>query len=518
VIGPLKPANQMSAESAPVVLSTDGSKFIPDSIIDIRLSYPTTETEIPYNSWIGVYYSSNANTNYINYFYLSDLKDIRREGRDAIIPFHLPSKPGIYNFRYFETRQYDIVAQSDDIHVGPLANLTLTNSPDPHEKNNKLMVEWELLFGDDIKDGFIVLFAYGNPLPIHREKVNSLGWMKTYGLKPIGKVCFSKPRESGKYFCRMYTMDEFCCGTSPTIDVIDKLSIKVKSTSIHVNLDLVTTNVKPFVGVYNTDTLVQSSYIDEHEELEFHMKTEGDYLVKLFLDELLERCVFEEKVTLIRKDRIEVSVRGNKVIVGLYIDTEYFDWSSAFVALYKVGSDNFKFEMYSDVREQDRVFCWKKVPFGKYTVRFFQNNSMFEEGNHLETDVITVGDGIIRARAKSSVSKEKHIRLRFCEAKMLEIGVDSKVFGEIVFEGNKVTSDVLSHNSNYIWDQDFEITITDVNSPLIVSLMELDVQGLKFLGKGVVELELLKKGENEFWFELPNFLLHVIVEPLDFGI
>jgi len=137
----------------------------------------------------------------------------------------------------------------------------------------------------------------------------------------------------------------------------------------------------------------------------------------------------------------------------------------------------------------------------------------------LESEEFQVGEGVVtRMRAKSSAIREKKLRIRVCEAKMLEIGENSKVFVEIVYDGNKMSSDVFTKSDKYIWDQDFELLVVDMMTPIVVSVNELDSSGLHMLDKGIVDLETLKRGENDLWFDLPKFSLHIIVEPIEFGL
>lgn len=500
----------------PTSILVESSKFIENSWTDVRICFPTATTEPPYNSWIGLYKANAPDTSYLSYVYLSNNNKTRREGRDLVIPYQLPSKPGKYNFRYFEDKSYLVKAQSFEIHVGSIIDVKISNNPEPFEKNSKIFAEWELIFGNEIQEGWIGLFPEGDQVNyVFAEKVTNPSWMKNYGLKPIGKITFPKPVLPKKYCASFFTKDNICLGTSNSISIIDRLFIKTKSLSIIVLPDLVTLNSKPHIGIFKEDSeeLYQGSHIEPTEELEFKMKKDGCYKVRLYLDDSYMNHVYEEKVVIQKKDRIELLIRGNKVIAGLYVDTEYYDWSNAFVGLYKKNSDNFKFEMYQQVSEKEKVVIFRKVPNGVYTVRFIQNTKMLEDGSHLESQEFEIVPTKI---VNINISKGKSIKLKLLDVKHLEEKEGKKIYVEFILESQKKSSTLLQQKDHCIFDENFEFTIRDLKYPLLANVYSMDnIDAPLLISKFTIDLKQLKK-ENDLWID-QECSLHLNIEAIGFN-
>lgn len=503
----------------PTTILIESSKFLENSWTEVRLCFPSPYHSIPYNSWIGLYYSNATDSNYLSYVYLYENRQTRREGRDLVIPYQLPNKPGEYNFRYFQDKSYYVTSQSIEIHVGSIIDLKISNNPEPFEKNSKIFVEWELIFGNEIEQGWIGLFIEGDPINyIFAEKVANPSWMKNYGLKPVGKLTFPKPSLPKKYFAAFFTKENICLGTSNTISIIDRIFVKTKSLSIIVLPDLVTSNSNPHIGIFREgiEELYQGSDIERTEELEFKMKKEGTYFVRLYLDNTFQNHVYEEKVTIQKKDRIELIVKSNKVIAGLYVDTEYYDWSNAFVGLYKKGADNFQFEMYQQVTEKDKVVVFRRVPNGIYTIRFIQNTKMLEEGSHLESQEFEIVPTKIM---NINIAKGKSIKIKLLDIKHLEEKEGKQIFVEFILESLKKSSTLVQQKDHCIWDQSFELNVRDPSKfPLLANVYSIDNLDPQILiSKFQFELTKLKKGENDLWID-QECSLHLNIEPIGFGL
>ena len=409
--------------------------------MSFTLILPKKDTEISDYHWIGFYLIDQPDRQYMKYFYVNSYLRKERNGREMIIEFQLPMIIGVYNFRLFDYR-YNQIAISHDFHVGPIIKLTIGTELDPLENKTKIEVEWEQIFGKEIQDATISLVLEDTNKVIETEKAENPVWMKNFGLKPIGRVTFSKPKQVGTYLAKFF-VSNFCVSQSSKLILEDKFKLSVKSLGITIKPLIVTRNTKPVVGIYNAGETRPYNYlyianIDDDENLEFRMKKDGKYDIRLYLDESLDsKFVYQKRVLLIRKDRLDVVLKGSKIIVGLYIENVYPDWSAAWVALYKIGSESFDFDQFISVTEKDKVVVFKAVPKGRYIVRFYQNQEGFENDVFVESDPFAIGN--LKLRPQDLYKKKKKeegknsprsMIIDFSE-KIFESKVDEKEIQEI---------------------------------------------------------------------------------------
>eukprot|EP01080_Neovahlkampfia_damariscottae_P002396 gene2396-2860_t len=393
----------------PYELFVQESKYIEGTPMTLTIILPKKETEISDWHWIGFYLRDQPDRQYMKYFYINSYPKQQRNGRELSIEFQLPIIIGVYNFRLFDYR-YNQIAISHDFHVGPIVKLSIRTDMDPLENKTKIEVEWEKVFGRDIKDASISLVLKDTNKVIETEKAENPVWMKNFGLKPIGRVTFAKPKQVGSYVAKFF-ISNFCISESSNLILEDKFKVSVKSLGITIKPLIVTRNTKPVIGIYNAGETRPYNYlyianVDDDDNLEFRMKKDGKYDVRLFLDESLDsKFVYQQRVLLIRKDRLDIVIKGSKVIVGLYIENIYPDWSAAWVALYKIGSESYDFDQFISVTEKDKVVVFKAVSKGRYVVRFYQNQEGFENDVFVESDPFPIGN--VKLRPQDSYKKKK---------------------------------------------------------------------------------------------------------------
>jgi hypothetical protein len=391
----------------PYELFVQESKYIEGTWMNFSLILPKSDIEISNYSWIGFYSAGQPDRQYIKYFYVNSYQH-ERKGKEILFSFLLPISIGVYNFRFFDLK-YNLIAISHDFHVGPIVKLSIRTDLDPLENKTKIEVEWEQIFGKEIKNGTISLISVETEKVIETENAEHPVWMKNFGLKPIGRVTFSKPTQVGSYIAK-YFISNFCVSQSDSLRLENKFKVSVKSLGIKIKPQMVTRNTKPVVAVYQAGETRPYNYIylaniDDEETIEFRMKKDGKYDIRLYLDESLDsKFVYQQRVLLMRKDRIDTVVKGAKIIIGLYIENVYPDWSGAWVGLYKIGSESYDFDQYISVTDKDKVVIFKAVPKGRYIVRFYQSQEAFENDVSVESEPFSVGN--LKLRPQDMIKKK----------------------------------------------------------------------------------------------------------------
>jgi len=86
------------------------------------------------SDWLGIYRYGDGNKSY--------LQSLRTKGEsEGALEIDFPSKPGMYQIKFFMNNSYDDVSASQPIHVGPHLELTSTLV------NDKIRLSWRLLSG-----------------------------------------------------------------------------------------------------------------------------------------------------------------------------------------------------------------------------------------------------------------------------------------------------------------------------------------------------------------------------------
>jgi hypothetical protein len=96
------------AVSGTVSLSTSATNVGPGASVTVNWNSSTTRAA---NDWIGLYVQGAADTNFISFQYIGSA------GTSGSRTFTMPSKNGVYEFRYFLTDSYARAATSNSVNL-----------------------------------------------------------------------------------------------------------------------------------------------------------------------------------------------------------------------------------------------------------------------------------------------------------------------------------------------------------------------------------------------------------------
>jgi hypothetical protein len=211
-------------------IEIEGVKTIPKNTVyvsnnakmEVELKFSDPHSQIGKDAWLGFYAQGSKDNNYISF--------VKCESGKMCYLISLPRKPGLYQVRYFPSKEYSATSLSKIVRSGPILSFKAhIDQTDP----TKIDVTWNQIFGlVDIASGYIGVFneesVLDNYINIDRSE---------------GKIQLKTPLASGTYTVRLILV----AASLPTIQGVDSIHVEFKNGGIVAKLKIL--SFDPFWGL-----------------------------------------------------------------------------------------------------------------------------------------------------------------------------------------------------------------------------------------------------------------------------